>query len=144
MNTAGGTSRKGALGTSSSSPSSHLTSSSCCWRPPPPGLPEPSQRALWHWTGGMSLTCRIPRTTSPGPWGPGFWPHAILSQTPAQPTSPQSRRTLSSSSCHFTLRVVGDRTWSESGPDSSSLPTSKNSVHWFSHRVNTESLKPKP
>ena len=73
----------------------------------------------------MSLVCWTPWTTQ----SPGLWIHPILSQTPAQPTSPQTSRSPSSSSCHFILRVVGEGTWSESGSNSSSLSTSKSGIH---------------
>lgn len=81
------------------------------------------------------------------PQSPGSWAHPILSQPSAQPTSPHTSRSPSSSSCHFTLRAAGDGTPSESGPDSSSLSTNQRAVFIvppFSQRIHTNSLKPEP
>lgn len=80
-----------------------------------------------HGTWGMSLTRWLPWTTSPSPKVLDPGPTPFLCQTPAQPTSPQSSCSSSASSCHFTLRVAGDGTWSESHPDSFSLPTNQES-----------------
>lgn len=79
-----------------------------------------------HGTWRMSLTRWLPWTTSPSPQSPRSWPHPISLSDACRPTSPQSSCSSSSSSCHFTLRVAGDGTWSESGPDSS-LPTNQES-----------------
>lgn len=124
----------------------YLTSSSCCCRPEL----DCQNQAREHSGTGLGECPLFAGPLGPHPLAPqgsGFWLHPILSQAPAQPTSPQTSRSPSSSSCHFILRVVGDGTWSESGPDSSSLPTNKRVAFIappFTHRMHTKSLKPKP